>query len=152
MEQLRLRGLEDILRQKVMQEGVRYIGICIGFQILFEESEEAPGVKGLGWLRGRVVRFRGGLTVPHMGWNEVRPAANDSPVARAFPAPGPAPFFYFVHSFHPVPSDRENVAGWTEYGGEFASAVQSRHIFGVQFHPEKSQEAGRRLLANLLKA
>lgn len=146
MEQIRGRNLESALRKKVIEEKIPYIGICIGYQILFEESEEAPGIKGLGWMQGRVVRFRGKLKVPHMGWNEVRQT-------RSHPAFGSEqnPFFYFVHSYYPVPDDRSAIVATCDYGGDFACAAQFKNIFAVQFHPEKSQGAGRYLLRNLLK-
>lgn len=103
MEQIRSRGFEEPLRDCVLGKNIPYIGICIGFQILFDESEEAPGVRGLGWLKGKVVRFRGTLKIPHMGWNEVRPAS-PHPAFKAIPSP----FFYFVHSYYPEPADRSS--------------------------------------------
>ena len=143
MERIRARGFDSALKQKVYDERIPYIGICIGYQILFDESEEAPGVKGLGWLRGRVVRFKGGLKVPHMGWNEVRPVKSDAALQ-------PGQFFYFVHSYYPVPEDPSIVAATCDYGVDFACAVRAKNIFAVQFHPEKSHESGRALLKNLI--
>lgn len=147
MEQIRSRGFEESLRDCVLGKNIPYIGICIGFQILFDESEEAPGVRGLGWLKGKVVRFRGALKIPHMGWNEVRPAS-PHPAFKAIPSP----FFYFVHSYYPEPADRSVIAATTDYGVEFTCAVHKPPIFAMQFHPEKSQHAGRALLRNLLNA
>src|SRR5690606_15505610 len=121
----------------------------------FEEAEEHGHTEGLGLLRGRVVRFpeRGAdgtrLRVPHIGWNEVRWAPADAsgaprhPVLAALP---PRDHYYFVHSYHALPADAEPVVGWTDYGGPFAAAVATERIFAVQFHPEKSQAAGKRLL------
>ncbi|MBI4177980.1 imidazole glycerol phosphate synthase subunit HisH [bacterium] len=143
MEGLRSRGFEDTLKRKVFEEKVPYIGICIGYQILFDESEEAPGVRGLGWFSGKVVRFRGDLKVPHMGWNEVAPS-------REHPALKPG-FFYFVHSYYPEPDDKSLILATTDYGAPFASAIAKDHIFAVQFHPEKSQAAGQTLLAGVIK-
>lgn len=151
MGQIRSRGFESALRRKIIDEKIPYIGICIGCQILFEESEEAPGVQGLGWLRGRIVRFRGDLKIPHMGWNEVQ-AIRPHP---ALPDPAsriPRPFFYFVHSYYPVPADPADILATCNYGGEFACAVQTNNIFAVQFHPEKSQLTGRAFLKSLLPA
>jgi len=150
MEQIHSRGFEAVLRKKVLEEKVPYIGICIGYQILFEESEEAPGVKGLGWLKGRVVKFRGDLKVPHMGWNEVRTVRSYPALAAAKGKENEDPFFYFVHSYYPVPADATAIVATCEYGGEFAAAINIGNIFAVQFHPEKSQEAGRSLLKNLI--
>ncbi len=149
MEEIRRRGFEGALREKVLAEKIPYIGICIGYQILFEESEEAPGVKGLGWLEGRVVRFRGHLKIPHMGWNEIRPVAveDEHPAIGAQPA-----FFYFVHSYYPAPTDSSIVIATCDYGSTFACAVSRENIFAVQFHPEKSQTAGQALIRAILQS
>lgn len=167
MDEIRSRGFEPVLRQKVLEEEIPYIGICIGYQILFEESEEAPGVKGLGWLKGRVVKFRGDLKIPHMGWNEVRAVRACPPLAmgkddKETRRPGDKetggqrnfsenPFFYFVHSYYPVPTDVSAIVATCDYGVDFAAAINVGNIFAVQFHPEKSQEAGRLLLKNLIE-
>ncbi|OGH55825.1 MAG: imidazole glycerol phosphate synthase, glutamine amidotransferase subunit [Candidatus Lindowbacteria bacterium RIFCSPLOWO2_12_FULL_62_27] len=151
MDQIRRRGFEEVLRKKVLVEKIPYLGICIGCQILMEESEEAPGVRGLGWLRGRVVRFRGDLIVPHMGWNEVQPIRPNAAL-KAQGGQGVPPFFYFVHSYYPAPADSSAVVATCEYGGAFACAVQSENIFAVQFHPEKSQAAGRAMLTSFLQS
>jgi len=130
------------------------LGICLGMQALLNESEENGGTACLGLIPGRVARFAGGmadgdgqpLKIPHMGWNRVRPEA-DHPVWRNI---APGGWFYFVHSYFARPSDSGNVAATTDYPGPFASALARENIFAVQFHPEKSQEAGLRLLANFL--
>lgn len=150
MDQIRARGFESSLREKVLEEKIPYIGICIGYQILFEESEEAPGVKGMGWLKGRVVKFRGDIKIPHMGWNEIRPVRSLPALAAVKGKDNEDPFFYFVHSYYPVPGDSSSIVATCEYGGTFAAAVNTGNIFAVQFHPEKSQEAGRALLKNLI--
>lgn len=127
-----------------------FFGICIGYQVLFEGGEENPGVPGLGVLRGRVIRFPSepGLKVPHMGWNTVHPVHPDDP---AWAGLGEAPYFYFVHSYYPEPEDAGVIAGTTHYAGrDFAAAVQRGRMIATQFHPEKSQAAGLRLLGNFL--
>lgn len=128
-----------------------YFGICLGYQVLFERSAESPGAAGLGVLGGEVVRFveGGGLKVPHMGWNLVEPTDRSLPIWRGAPDPL---HLYFVHSFHPVPTDPSVVASTTDYGGNFASSVSRGRLFACQFHPERSQEAGLRLMANFLAA
>lgn len=150
VERLRESGLEDACK-RAMQDGRPYLGLCFGLQLLFEEGTEHGVTRGFGLLGGRVERFPEKdvdgrpLTVPHIGWNEVRFAKDrDHPMLERLPE---RDHFYFVHSYRPVPTDPAVVVGTTEYGGEFASAVASGSIFAVQFHPEKSQRAGQRLLA-----
>lgn len=126
-----------------------YLGICLGYQVLFESSEETAAAKGLGVFSGEVVRFPAdtSLKVPHMGWNEVVPVNRDH---YAWKGAGDPLHLYFVHSYHPVPSDPALVASTTEYGGTFASSVARGRLFAGQFHPERSQEAGLRLVENFL--
>ncbi len=131
-----------------------YLGICLGLQVLFESSEEAAGCAGLGVLRGRVARLRGGvdaqtgapLKIPHIGWNVAEPDTRN----RGLLAEGPGQHFYFVHSFVVVPEDTRVVAAVTEYGERFVSAVAYGNVFACQFHPEKSQRAGLALLERFL--
>lgn len=148
MAELRRRELSEPLRRWVLA-GRPYLGICLGYQILFEASEEAGHTPGLALLPGRVVRFPDapGCKVPHMGWNAVRP---DDPSDPAWRGLGPEPYFYFVHSYYPVPADPSLVAARTTYNVEFASAVRRGNLLAVQFHPEKSQHAGQGLLRNFL--
>ncbi|MGD9764575.1 MAG: imidazole glycerol phosphate synthase subunit HisH [Candidatus Binatia bacterium] len=147
MANLRAHGLVDPVR-RVIERGTPFLGICLGLQLLFEESEEFGPVTGLGVLAGRVVRFRdggdAGLRVPHMGWNQIR---------RRRPAPVLAgiddgAFVYFVHSYYVEPADPSIVATTTEYGGEFVSAIARDNLFACQFHPEKSQHVGLAMLRN----
>ena len=116
--------------------------------LLFEESEESPGVNGLGILKGKVVRFprfdEGRLKVPHMGWNQVD-ARRPLPILKGIPV---GSWFYFVHSYFPEPEDSTVIAGITHYGIEFTSAIEKDNIFACQFHPEKSSTLGLRILEN----
>ena len=140
-------GLADAIRN-VTDHGRPYLGICFGYQLLFDEGEEHGLTPGLGRLAGRVIRFPDKdmsgepLIVPHIGWNEVR-FEGDHPMLESLP---PSDVYYFVHSYRPEPSDPEIIVGRTDYGGTFAAAVAKDNIFAVQFHPEKSQSAGKRLL------
>jgi imidazole glycerol-phosphate synthase subunit HisH len=129
------------LRQPIMDHvsrGKPLLGICLGMQLLFESSEESPGAPGLGILPGTVCRFHGELPVPHIGWNDV------IPIGRSVLFPDGGGVFYFVHSYYAAETDASIAV--TEYGMRFASAVQKQNVFGVQFHPEKSQAAGLSLL------
>lgn len=124
--------------------GKPLLGICLGMQLLFEESEEMGRHAGLGLLPGRVVRFGSGVKVPHVGWNQVRPL-RAHPLLSGVPA---GAYAYFVHSYYVVPADPTDVLAVTDYGEPFASVVGRGCILGLQFHPEKSQEVGLRMLAN----
>jgi glutamine amidotransferase len=147
MAELDQRGLTGAIREWVAA-GRPYFGICLGYQILFEGSVEAPGVPGLGVFRGKVVRFtEDGRKIPHMGWNAARPVLLGDPIWKDL---GDEPYFYFVHSYFPVPEDENIIAMTTEYGEVFASAIRSGPVMGTQFHPEKSQQAGLLLLGNFL--
>jgi imidazole glycerol phosphate synthase glutamine amidotransferase subunit len=147
MAELAKRDLVEPLREWV-RSGKPYFGICLGYQILFEGSEEDSGTEGLGVLAGRVKRFtEDGRKIPHMGWNSAIPQDPSDPMWEGL---GSAPYFYFVHSYFPVPADPSIVAMKTEYGETFASAVRSGAVVATQFHPEKSQQAGLRLLGNFL--
>jgi glutamine amidotransferase len=134
-----------------IRTGKHYLGICMGMQVLFEGSEEKPGCAGLGVLPGRVVRFKVAppLKVPHMGWNACRrPAAAALPPVLADTADGT--YFYFVHSYYPVPADPADVALLSDHGGSFCAAVARDNLFACQFHPEKSQRAGLVLLSRFV--
>jgi len=152
MRELDARGLRPAVLEAARSRP--FLGICIGLQMLFDASEEGD-VPGLGLLPGRVVRFpatgligagSGKLKVPHMGWNEVQQAV-EHPLWRGIQQ---ASRFYFVHSYYPVPRDRSSIAAYASYPSPFACAVARDNLFAVQFHPEKSQELGLKLLSNFV--
>ncbi|GAB4169228.1 MAG: imidazole glycerol phosphate synthase subunit HisH [Terrimicrobiaceae bacterium] len=129
-----------------LRSGKPYLGICLGYQLLFESSEESPGVSGWGVLPGRVVRFRDGdLKVPHMGWNMLRDLKGP-----LFPEPNEVPWVYFVHSYYPAPEDTAIVSSFCDYGVRFAASVSTGRIHATQFHPEKSQACGLEVLRGFL--
>ena len=130
-----------------VQAGKPLMGICLGLQALFESSEESPGVSGLGILPGTVRRFDlpSELKVPQIGWNRINEVQPDCPM---FNEIDEGSFFYLVHSFYVSPADSSVVAGRTEYGIDYCSCVWKDNVFATQFHPEKSQEAGLRMLGN----
>jgi glutamine amidotransferase len=144
---LRAKGLDDAVRESIAS-GRPYLGLCLGLQVLFEESDEHGPNRGLGLLRGRVDRFAERdadgrpLRVPHIGWNGVR-FRGSHPMLERLPSED---CYYFVHSYKAAPAEAEVAVGVTDYGGEFAAAVARDNVFAVQFHPEKSQGAGRKLL------
>jgi glutamine amidotransferase len=137
------RGFDEVVRERAA-EGTPILGVCVGMQMLFEESEEFGRTRGLGLLSGRVRRFSQELLVPQTGWNQVSPRGSH-PLLEGIEE---GTFFYFVHSFYCEPSAREVVRAETEYGARYASVVAREAVCGVQFHPEKSQAAGLRLLRN----
>lgn len=145
MENLEKKGLADAIREHIGR-GKRYLGICLGMQILFESSEEAPGTPGLGIIRGTVPRFAGSMKIPHMGWNSVT-LRKGGPMFKGIRS---GDFFYFVHSYYCAPADHEIIATTTDYGDPFVSSVETGNVFACQFHPEKSQAIGLRLLRNFL--
>ena len=148
MAAMQSSGLGEAVRE-VVRAGKPYLGICLGLQILFEESEEHGPVAGLGLLPGRVVRFAPSVgKVPHIGWNQVR-GAEGEPLLRGIP---PEAHFYFIHSYVAVPAEARSVALTCDYGGAFCAAVRQENLFACQFHPEKSQAVGLRLLANFAGA
>lgn len=147
MDNLRAYGLVDVVR-RVVERGTPFLGICLGLQLLFEESEEFGPVPGLGILRGRVVRFRDRddpeFRIPHMGWNQIR-ARQPAPALRGI---ADGAFVYFVHSYYVEPADPAIIATTTDYDGEFVSAIARDNLFACQFHPEKSQRVGLEILRN----
>jgi glutamine amidotransferase len=141
-----IRNLSDLsLTDAVVrsiQKGKPYLGICLGMQVLFSESEEFGRCRGLDIFRGKVVRFGTGMKVPHMGWNTVtiekRPPVFDGIEDNSY--------FYFVHSYYVVPEDRDVISGVTDYNGRFTSMIWKDNVLATQFHPEKSQALGLRIL------
>lgn len=136
-------GLVEIVLERVAS-GVPLLGVCVGMQMLFEESDEFGKSRGLGLLRGRVCRFGEELVVPQVGWNSIQQRKEHE----LFAGIEDESFFYFVHSYYCQPADCEVVAGETDYGVRYASVVAQENVYGVQFHPEKSQTVGLRLLSN----
>ena len=146
MDKLISRGLDKAIRS-FTSTGKPFLGICVGLQLLFDESEESPGVPGLGILKGKIKRFPGSgeLKVPQIGWNNVSSCSG-----RLFEGIENGTFFYFVHSYYLDASDPVIVSSKAEYGVTFDSSVESGNVFATQFHPEKSSDAGLRVLKNFL--
>lgn len=140
---LRESGCEEVLRRRV-SEGVPFLGICLGLQLLADVGHEDGEWEGLGLVPGTCERLPGGVKVPHIGWNTVE-YPRDSRLFGGIPE---STAFYFVHSYRVVPKDESTVIGSTEYGVRFAAAVQNDNVYAVQFHPEKSSTMGLKLLAN----
>jgi glutamine amidotransferase len=133
-----------------LEAGKPFLGICLGYQLLFERSEESPKVRGLGILSGQVRRLaHPGIKVPQIGWNKVHWSKE---ALNRYPGLPSNPFVYFVHSYYPVPADPNLIAGTTEYGEPFASAITSGFLFATQFHPEKSQSAGLKILGSFVSS
>jgi glutamine amidotransferase len=143
MKALSEHGLEQLVRDRVA-DGTPLLGVCVGMQMLFEESDEFGQTAGLGMLPGRVRRFGDDLVVPQVGWNQIKQRRRHPLFAQI----EDEAFFYFVHSFYCEPVETETVIGETEYGGNYPSVVAHENICGVQFHPEKSQTVGLRMLHN----
>ena len=145
MTSIRERGLEEVIR-KVCAQGTPFLGICLGLQLMFEESEEDPGVRGLGLLPGKIRRIPDapGLKIPHMGWNSLQV----TPGSRLMAGLEEEPFVYFVHSYYLHADDPSDVAAKTFYSCEIHAAVEHENIFACQFHPEKSSETGLYILKN----
>ncbi|MBX3481207.1 MAG: imidazole glycerol phosphate synthase subunit HisH [Caulobacter sp.] len=141
-------GLVEALTEAAMRRGVPFLGVCVGMQLLAQQGLEFGPTPGLGWIPGEVKRLTPAdpaCKVPHMGWNTVVPAS------RLFAGLGPAPHMYFTHSYVFDPADPGDIAATSNHGGPFVAAVSRDNVMGVQFHPEKSQAAGLRLLANFLE-
>lgn len=144
MENLRARGLEEPIRE-FAASGRPFLGICLGLQVLFESSEESPGVPGLGLLKGKILRLSGagGLKVPHMGWNSLHLEKRGG----LFSKLSGEPYVYFVHSYY-LRAEEDIVTATAEYGETVHAAVQKGNLFACQFHPEKSGKTGLSLLRN----
>lgn len=149
MKGLRARGLEEVILEAAAR-GIPLLGICVGMQALFEAGEEMGEHKGLGLIKGRVTRFAELLPVkiPHTGWNQLEGRTD----AQLFQKVENGAYVYFNHSYYCQPADASDVSAETEYGIRYACAVQRGNIYGVQFHPEKSQSVGLRILKNFLEA
>ena len=147
MEKIRQYDLEGVIRQ-VVDRGTPFLGICLGLQLLFEESEESPGAKGLGILKGRIRRIPGGegLKIPHMGWNTLELSGN----GRLFRGVPEEPFVYFVHSYYLEAEEEEIVKAVTWYGTKIHASVEKGNVFACQFHPEKSSSTGLLMLENFV--
>ena len=149
MEEFTRSGLAPVLKERVAA-GVPLLGICVGLQILFEDSEESPGVPGLGLIKGHVRRITApGLKVPHMGWNAIEPTREKSYLFRELELPS---YVYFVHTYHAVPDERSVISSVTNYGTELTASVQQGNIQATQFHPEKSGDVGLAILRNFVEA
>lgn len=145
---LQSRGLWEPLAQW-LEAGRPFFGICVGYQMLFEESEESPGARGFGFFRGAVKRFHGaGLKVPQIGWNQLELTDSSHPLWRGLPA---RPHVYFVHSYYPEPDEPSEVTARSTYGQTFAASAARGQVAGVQFHPEKSQQVGLAILRNFIQ-
>lgn len=147
MEKLVNYGLDEVIRE-VARRDTPFLGICLGLQLLFERSEESPGVKGLGVLKGEIVRIpeNAGLKVPHMGWNSLKLYSG----GRLFKGLPEEPYVYFVHSYYLRAADERIVTAVTEYSTRIHASVESGNVFACQFHPEKSSDVGIQILRNFV--
>lgn len=148
MENIRSRGLEEVIRQ-VVGRGTPFLGICLGLQLLFERSDEAPGVKGLGILKGEILRIpeKEGMKIPHMGWNSLH-LEHDGRLFRGIQEQA---YVYFVHSYYLKAEEEEIVKASTEYCTHIHASVEKDNVFACQFHPEKSSDVGLRILKNFVE-
>ena len=146
MARMTERGLDDAIRQAT-QQGKPFLGICLGMQLLADHHAEGE-VDGLGLFRGEVRRIPHGPKIPHMGWNTVTSLREGLPIFADIP---PNAYFYFAHSYYVEPQDRQGVAAMTDYGSPYCSVIVGEHVWGTQFHPEKSGAAGLQLLRNFMK-
>ena len=147
MEKLKQYGLEETIHE-VVDRQIPFLGICLGLQLMFESSEEAPGVEGLGLLPGKILKIpkKDGIKIPHMGWNDLSIKKD----ARLFAGLEEHPYVYFVHSYYLQADDPSIVAATTEYGVTIHASVEKDNIFACQFHPEKSSMVGLQILKNFI--
>lgn len=148
MDNIRKRGLEPVIRQ-VVDKGTPFLGICLGLQLLFERSEEAPGVKGLGLLKGEILKIpeKEGMKIPHMGWNSLHLEHG----GKLFRGIEEQAYVYFVHSYYLKAEDENIVKASTEYCTHIHASVEKGNIFACQFHPEKSSDVGLHILKNFIE-
>lgn len=148
MAKIRQYGLESVIHE-VVEKGIPFLGICLGLQLLFERSDETPGVEGLGILKGEILRIpdHPGLKIPHMGWNSLELTNN----GRLFKNLPKEPYVYFVHSYYLKAADEKIVTATTEYGTHIHASVEKGNVFACQFHPEKSSHVGLQILKNFAK-
>ena len=137
-----LKGFKDVIYEHV-NDDKPFLGICLGQQVLLGKSEESPGVEGLDLFKGQVELLPEGVKIPHMGWNQLN-VVNNSPILEGIDKE----YFYFVHSYHVVPDEKEIIAGTCDYGGEIVASLSQNNLFSTQFHPEKSGKAGLKILKN----
>lgn len=140
-------GLFEVTKE-IAKSGTPFLGICLGLQLMFEESEETPGVLGLGIFKGKIVKIPDtGLKIPHMGWNNIEMPKN----SRILKDLGENPFVYFVHSYYLQAEDEDVVSAYTDYGKRLGVAVERDNVFATQFHPEKSGKTGLKILDNFIR-
>lgn len=147
MEKLHTYGLGDVIREVVRRQ-IPFLGICLGLQLMFESSEESPGVEGLGLLPGKILKIpeTPGMKVPHMGWNSLK----IDPNSRLFKGIPDGNYVYFVHSYYLKAGSEDIVAATTEYGTHIHAAVEKGNLYACQFHPEKSSQTGLKILENFI--
>lgn len=147
MEKLHTYGLGDVIREVVRRQ-IPFLGICLGLQLMFESSEESPGVEGLGLLPGKILKIpeTPGMKVPHMGWNSLK----IDPNSRLFKGIPDGSYVYFVHSYYLKAGSEDIVAATTEYGTHIHAAVEKGNLYACQFHPEKSSQTGLKILENFI--
>lgn len=147
MRELKRLQLIDVLKSRIAA-GIPFLGICLGMQLLFCESEESPGTKGLSIIAGKVKKFSKRLKVPQIGWNQLEIAKRESAILQGIKNKS---FVYFCHSYYCIPKNKSYIAAYTNYGGRYTSVIAKDNIFGMQFHPEKSQQIGLNILNNFLE-
>jgi len=147
MQELDKQGLSALIKNEIKNKKP-FLGICLGMQLLFEKSEEAHNCKGLGIIKGEVKKFSAnGLKVPHMGWNQMKKINNECPLLKGVDE---GAFVYFCHSYYPKPRDEFAIASSCEYGTSFPCVVWRDNVYGAQFHPEKSQAVGLKIMENFV--
>ncbi len=147
MRALKKSRLDEVVLE-IVKQNKPLLGICLGLQLMFEESEESPEEKGLGIFKGKVVRIpkNENLKIPHMGWNDISIVKNSAILKDL----GKNPYVYFVHSYYVKPENSEDISAYTQYGTKLGIAVEKENVFALQFHPEKSGDAGMKILKNFI--